>query len=217
MDPLSSILWIDRVDVGPGRLNPSMLLPDLNEGVAIIEDVVVSDKNGGGFNDWSEWSLDEDTLVRRLGDNRDGFCGYGAGFPDSEREIDVNPDVGEELKGMSRIGYWVIEEKAGFPLRVCSNSGTLRAKGLDIGVGALRGGKPVDPVGIDKVRPDGRAPPGTPAALDKVGLRGVSGRVFPRSRETFELLRIAGMTENITYMNVCPEWFHEFLTLKGGI
>jgi len=93
MDPLSSILWIDRVDVGPGRLNPSMLLPDLNEGVAIIEDVVVSDKNGGGFI----------RLIRvihlmrihssgGLGDNRDGFCGYGAGFPDSEREIDVNPE-----------------------------------------------------------------------------------------------------------------------------
>jgi hypothetical protein len=95
---------------------------------------------------------------------------------------------------MSRIGYWVIEEEAGIPLRVCSNSDSLRVKGLDIGIRALGGGKLVDPCGIDKVRPDGREPPGTPATLDKVGLRGVSGRVFPRSRETFELLRIAGMT-----------------------
>jgi len=145
----------------------------------------------------------------RLGDNRDGFCGYGMGFPDTERELDVNPDGRKELKGMSRIGELLIEEEAGIPLCVWSNSGSLRARGLDIGIGALGGSKPVDPGGIDKVKPDGRAPPGTPATLDKVGLRRVSGRVFemegPRYRETFELLRIAGMTENITYMNLCPE------------
>jgi hypothetical protein len=67
-----------------------------------------------------------------------------------------------------------------------------------------------------------RAPPGTPVALEKDDLCWL--RVFEMEgmldREAFELLRIVGMTEYITYMNaldVCFEWFHEFLTLKDGI
>jgi hypothetical protein len=69
-----------------------------------------------------------------------------------------------------------------------------------------------------------RALPGTPAALEKDDPCRLPGRAFDMedllNREAFELLRIAGMTEYITYMNVldvCSEWFHEFLTLKDAI
>ena len=145
-------------------------------------------------------------------------------FPGTERGPDVNPDGGEELKGMSRIGYLRIGKEAGIPLCVCSNSGSLHSKGLGIGIGALGGVKPVDPAGLDKVRPDERAPAGTPPALEKEDLCRLPGRVLEMEglldREAFELLRIVGMTEYITYLNaldVCSEWFHEFLALKDGI
>jgi hypothetical protein len=241
---LLSILWIDPVDVDPIRLCPSML-PALDDGVITIgcrsrdksafEDVVGSGKSRGGFNDQSERSLGEDTLVRDSGvvdgsgvrkpeDNGDGFCGYGMDFPGTERGPDVNPDGREELKGMYRIGYLRIGKEAGFPLCVCSNSGSSRAKGLGIGTGTFGGVKPVDPDGLDMVRPDGRAPPGTPAALEKEDLCRLPGRVFEMEglldREAFELLSIAGMTKYITYMNaldVCSESFPEFLTSKDGI
>jgi hypothetical protein len=231
-----SILWVDPVDVDPIRL------PDLGEGVTIIgcrsrdksvfEDAEGSGKSRGGFNDQSERSLGEDALVRDSGvvdgsgvrkpeDNGDGFCGYGMDFPGTERGPDVNTDEGEELKGMFRIGDLRIGNEAGIPLCVCSNSGSSRAKGLGIVTGGV---KPVDPSGLDKVRPDGRAPPGTPAALEKEDLCRLPGTVFEMEglldREAFELLKIAGMTDHITYMNaldVCSEWFHEFLTLKDGI
>jgi hypothetical protein len=166
--------------------------------------------------------------VRKLEDNGDEFCGYGMNFPGTERGPDVNPDrgeelKGEELKGMYRIGDLCIEEEEGLPLCVCSNSGTSRAKGLGIGTGALGGDKLVDP-GLDNARPDGRAPPGTPAVLEKEDLCRLPDRVFELEglldREAIELLRIAGMTEYITYANaldVRSEWFHEFLTLKDEI
>jgi hypothetical protein len=145
-------------------------------------------------------------------------------FPGTERGLDVNPDGGEEVKGMCKTGDLRIGKEAGFPLCVCSNSGSSRAKGLGIGTWALGGVKPLIPGGLDKVRPDGRAPPGTPAALEKEGPCRLPGRVFEMEglldRETFELLRIAGMTEYITYtsaLDVCSERFHEFLALKDGI
>jgi hypothetical protein len=243
---LLSILWIDTVDVDPIRLCPSMP-PDLDDGVTIIgcrsrdksvfEGVEGSGKSRGGSNNQSEWSLGEDTLVRdsgvahgnavrKLEDNGDEFCGYGMNFPVLvlERGPDVNPDRGEELKGMYRTGDLRIGKEAGLPLCVCSNSGPSHAKGLGIGTGALGGVKPVDPGGLDKVRPDGRPPPGTPAVLEKEDLCRLPCRGFEveglLDREAIELLRIAGMTEYITYMNasdVCSEWFHEFLTLKDGI
>lgn len=218
-------------------------LPDLRvgDGVTVIgcrsrdksvfEDAEGSGKSSGGFNDQSERSLGEDALVRdsgvvdgsgvrQLEDNGDGFCEYGMDFPGTER-AEVNADGGEELKGMFRIGYLRIGKEAGIPLCVCSDSGSSRAKGLGIVSGRV---KPVDPSGLDKVRPDGRAPPGTPAALEKEDLWRLPGRVFEMEgmldREAFQLLKMAGMTDHITYMNaldVCSEWFHEFLTLKDGI
>jgi hypothetical protein len=240
---LLSILWIDPVDVDPIRLCSSTL-PVLDDGVTIsgcrsrdksvFEDAEGSGKSRGGFNDQSEWSLGEDAVVRdsgvvdgsgirKLEDNGDGFCGYGMDFPGTERGPDVNPDGGEELKGMFKIGYLRIGNEAGIPLCVCSNSGSSRAKGLGIVTGAW-GVKPVDPSGLDKVRPDGRASPGTPAALEREDLGRLPGRVFEMEglldREAFELLRIAGMAKYITYMNalgVCFEWFHEFLTSKDAI
>ena len=108
------------------------------------------------------------------------------GFPGTGRGPNVNPDGGEELKGMSRVGY--------LRLRVCSNSGSSRAKGLAMGTGALGGVKLADRL---------------PSRVFDVG--------HMPEREAFELLRTAGITENITYMNVCSEWFHEFLTSKDGI
>jgi hypothetical protein len=144
-------------------------------------------------------------------------------FPGAERGPDVSPDGGEELRGMFRIRDLRIGKEAGIPLCVCPNSGSSRATGLGIGTGAFGGVKPLDPDGLDKLRPDGRAPPGTPATLEEDLCR-LPDRVFEMEglldRETFELLRIAGMTEYMTYMNaldVCSEWFHEFLTLKDGI
>jgi len=161
--------------------------------------------------------------VRKLEDNGDGFCGYGMDFPGTERGLDVNPDGGEEVKGMFRIGLRIGKE-AGVPLCVCSNSGSACAKGLGIVTGDLGGVEPIDPSGLDKVRPDGRAPPVTPAELEKDDLCRLPGRVLEMEglldREAFELLRIASMTKYGTYMNalgVCSEWFHEFLTLKVGI
>jgi hypothetical protein len=238
---LLSILWIDPVDVDPIRLCPSML-PDLGDGVTIIgcrsrdksmfEGVEGSGKSRGGSSIESEWSLRvirdsgvaHGNAVRKLEDNGDEFCGYGVNFPGTERGPDVNPDWGEELKGMYRIGDSRIGKEEGLPLCVCSNSGTSRAKGLGIGTGALGGDKLVGPGGLDNVRPDGRAPPGTPAVLEKEDLCILPDRVFKLEglldREAIELLRIVGMTEYITYANaldVRSEWFHEFLTLKDEI
>lgn len=88
-------------------------------------------------------------------------------FPGAERGPDVNTDGGEELKGMFRIGALRIGKEAGVPLCVCPNSGSSRAKGLGIGTGPLGGVKPVDPDGLDKLRPDGRASPGTPATIEE--------------------------------------------------
>lgn len=116
--------------------------------------------------------------VRKLEDSGDGLCGYGMDFPGTERGPDVNPDGGEELKGMSRIGYLRIGKEAGIPLCLCSNSGSSRAKGLGIGTGDLGGVKLVDPVGLDKARPDGRAPAGTPPALEKENLCRLPSEVF---------------------------------------
>jgi hypothetical protein len=220
------------------------MVPDLDDGVIIIGckskdksvfgDVEGSGKSRGGFNDQSEWSLGEDTLVRdsgvvhgsgvrKLEDNGDGVCGYGTDLPGTERGLDVSPDGGEELKGMFRIGGLRNGKEDGIPLRVCS-SGSSRAKGVGIGTGDLGGVKPVDSGGLDKARPDGRAPPGTPATLEKEDPRRLPGKVFEMEglldREAFELLRIAGMTEYITYRNAldeCSEWFHEFLILMDGI
>jgi hypothetical protein len=177
--------WVDPVDVDPIRPCPSML-PDLVDGVTItgckssdksvFEDVEGSGKNGGGFNDQSQRSLGEDTVVRdsgvvegsgirKLEDNGDGLCGYGMDFPGTDRGPDVNPAGGEELRGMFRMRGLRIGKEAGIPLGVCSNPGSSRAKGLGIGTEALGGVKPIDPDGLDKVRPDGRAPPCAPAAL----------------------------------------------------
>jgi hypothetical protein len=218
------------------------MLPDLDDEVitigcrsrdkSVFEDAEESGKSRGGFNDQSEGSIGDDTLVwdsgvvdgsgaRKLEDNGDGFCGYGMDFPGSERGLDVKPDGGEELKGMSRVGYLRIGKEPEIPLCVCSNPGSSCAKGLGIGTGDFGGVKPVDPSGLDKVRPDRRALPGILAELEKGDL---PGRVFEveglLDRETFGLLGIACMTMYITYMNaldVCFEWFHEFLTLKDGI
>ena len=137
--------------------------------------------------------------VRKLEDSGDGFCAYGMDFPGTERGPHVNPDGGEELKGMSRIGYLRIGKEAGIPLCVCSNSDSSRANGLGIGTGALGGVKPVDLAGLDKVRPDGRAAAGTLPALEKEDLCRLPGRAFDMEglldREAFELLRIASTTE----------------------
>lgn len=178
------MLFVDPVDVDPTRLCPSML-PDLDDGVTIIgcrrrdksvfEGVEGSGKSRGGFNDQSKGSLGGDALVRDSGmvngsgvrrsdDNGDGFCGMD--FPGTERGPDVDPDGGEELRGMFRVGYLRIGKEAEIPLCVCSNSGPSRIKGLGIGTGALGGVKPVDSDGLDKLRPDGRAPPGTSTALE---------------------------------------------------
>ena len=108
------------------------------------------------------------------------------GFPGMGRGPNANPDGGEELKGMSRVGY--------LRIRFCSNSGSSRAEGLGIGTGALGGVKLVD-------RLPGRL-------IDMEGLP---------EREAFQLLKIVAITENITYMNVCSEWLHEFLASKDGI
>ena len=71
-----------------------------------------------------------------------------------------------------------------------------------------------------------RVPPGTPAVLKKEDACRLLGRAFEMEglldQEAFELLRIAGMTDYITYwymnaLDVCSEWFHGFLTLKDGI
>ena len=194
---LKSILGVDSVDVDPIRLPP--MLPDLGDEVTIFgcrsrdksvfEDAEGASKRRGGFNDQSERSLGEDTLVRdsgvvdgsgvrELGDNGDGFCGYGMDFPGTDPGPDVDPDGGEEVKGMCRIGDLRFGKEAGVPLCVFSNPGSSRTKGLGIGTGALGGVKPVDPDGLDKVRPDGRGPPGTPAALEKEDLCRLPGRVF---------------------------------------
>ena len=90
-------------------------------------------------------------------------------------------------------------KEAGVPLWDCSNSASSRAKDLGNGTGAVLGGvKPVDdPGGLDRVRAEGRAPPGTPAALEKeeLCLCISPNRVFEKEglldRVTFELLRIA--------------------------
>jgi hypothetical protein len=94
---------------------------------------------------------------------------------------------------------------------------------LGTGTGAAGGVKPVDIGGLDKLRAEGRALPGTPAAFEKEELRRLFGRVLEDGRlldrEAFELLRIAGVTEYITYLNtsdVCSEWFHELSALRDG-
>lgn len=97
----------------------------------------------------------DESGVRKLEDNGDGFCGYGMDFPGTERGPDVNPNGGEELKGMCRTGDLRIGKEAEIPLCVCSDSGSSRPEGLGIGTGALGGVKPDDPGGLDKVRPDG--------------------------------------------------------------
>ncbi len=179
-------LWVDPVDVDPVRLCSSML-PDLDDGVMIIgcrsrdksvfDGVERSGKSKGGFNVQSRWSLGEDVIVRdsgvvdgsgirKLEDNGDGFCGYGIDFPGAERGLDAIPG-GEELKGMFRMGYFRDGKEAESPLWACSNSGSSRGKDLGIGTGTVGGVKPDDPGGLDKVRADGQAPPGTPAALEK--------------------------------------------------
>jgi len=110
--------------VNPVRLCSSML-PDLDDGVTItgcrsgdksvLEDVEKFGRSRGRFGDQSVWSLGKDALVRDSGvvdgsevreleDNGDGFCGYGFDLPGTEQGPDVNPDGGEELKGMCRIG-----------------------------------------------------------------------------------------------------------------
>ena len=155
----------------------------------------------------------EGSGIRKLEDNGDGFCGYGMDFPGTDRGPDVNPDGGEELRGMFRMGGLRIGKEAGIPLGVCSNSGSSRAKGLGIGTEVIGGVKPVDPVdpdGLDKVRPDGRAPPGAPAALEIEDLCRLPGRVFDMEglldREAFELLKIASITGYITHMNASDEY-----------
>jgi hypothetical protein len=99
---------------------------------------------------------------------------------------------------MGRTGYLRIGKEAGLPLCVCPGSGSSCAKGLGIGTGDLGGVKQVEAGGLDTVRPDGRAPPGTLAKLEKEDLCRLPGRVFEMEglldREAFELLRIAGMT-----------------------
>jgi hypothetical protein len=92
--------------------------------------------------------------VRKLDANGDRFCGYGMDFPGAERGPDVSPDGGEELRGMFRTGDLRIGKEAGSPLCVCPDSGSSRAEGLGIGTGAVGGVKPVDPDGLDKLRPD---------------------------------------------------------------
>jgi len=125
---------------------------------------------------------------------------------------------------MCRIGYLRIGKEAGAPPFVCSNSGSSRAKGSGIDTGTSGGVKPVDTGGLDKVRPDRRAPPGTPAVLEEDDLCRLPGRVFEieslLDREAFGMLKRADVTEYITYMSaldVCSEWFHEFVTLKDGV
>lgn len=131
--------------------------------------------------------------LRKLEDNGDGFCGYGTDLPGAERGPDVNPDGGEEVKGMFRIGYLRVGKEAEIPLCVCPDSSSSRDKGVGIDTGTLGGVKPVDPGGLDKARPDGRAPPGTPTALEKEDLCRLPGRVFemegPLDREAFKLLK----------------------------
>jgi hypothetical protein len=222
--------------------------PGLDDGViitgcrsgnkSVLEDVEKFGRSRGRFGDQSVWSLGKDALVRdsgvvdgsgvrKLEDNGDGFCGDGIDLPDTERGPDVNPDGGEELKGMYRIGDFRDEKEDGIPLCMCSDSGSSRGKDSGIGTGAVERVNPDDPGGLDKVRADGRVPPGILAALEKEELCRLPGRVFEveglQDREAFQLLILANVTEAaeyITYMNaldVCSERLLELLTLKDGI
>jgi hypothetical protein len=170
--------------------------PDPDDGViitgcrsgdrSVLEDVEKFGRSRGRFGDQSVWSLGEDALVRdsgvvdrsgvrKLEDNGDVFCGYGIDLPDTERGPDVNPDGGEELKG---IGDLRDEKEDEIPLCMCSNSGSSRGKDLGIGTGAVGEVNPDDPGGFDESRVEGRVSPGTPAALEKEELRRLAGRVF---------------------------------------
>ena len=107
---------------------------------------------------------------------------------------------------------------------MCSTSGSSRGKDSGVGAGAVGRVNPDDPGGLDKVRADGRVPPGTLAALEREELRRLPGRVFEveglQDREAFKLLILVNVAEYITYMNaldVCSEWLHEFPTLKDVI
>jgi hypothetical protein len=203
-----------------------------NSGSGDIED---SGEHRGGFNDQSGWSLGGDALVRdsgvvdgsgvrKLEDKGDRFCGSGIDFG-ADRGPHVNPDGGEELNGMFKMGDLRNGKEEGVPLWVCISSASSRPTDLGIGTGAVGGVKPVDIEGFDKLRAEGRAPPGTPVALEKEELRRLPGMVFEEGclldrEEAFELSRIAGVTEYITYMNasdVCFEWFHELPTSRDGI
>jgi hypothetical protein len=153
---------IDPADVDPTCLCPTML-PDLDDGLSIdgcrgdksvFRDVEESSKDRGCFNDQSEGSLCEDTLVRdsdmidengvrKLEDDGDGYCGYGIDFPGPERRLGVNPDEAEGLIRLPRVGYCGLWEKTGISLCVSSNSGSSRAKDLGIGTGDLGGVKSI--------------------------------------------------------------------------
>lgn len=93
-------------------------------------------------------------------------------------------------------------KEAGFPLWICTSSASSRPKDLGIGTGAVGGVKPVGIEGLDKLRAEGRALPGTPAALEKEEPRRLPAVVFeegclPDREEAFELLSIAGVTKYI--------------------
>lgn len=105
---------------------------------------------------------------------------------------------------MFKIGPLRIGKEAGIPLSACSNSTSSRT-GLIIGTGAVGGVKPVFPGGLDIVRPEGRT-----LILFERDL------VF---REAFGALRIAGVTEHMTYIyaSSCPGWPHVSLTLRDEI
>ena len=154
-----------------------------------------SDKSTGGFNDQSGCSIGKDALVRGSGvgdgigiweqeDNGDRFCG-------ANRGIDVNPDGGEELKGMFKMGDLSNGKEAGVPLWVSSDSTSSRAKDLGIGTGAVGGVKPVDLGGLDKVRAEGPAPTAE-LEIEEPCLCMFPGRVSEGDlldRETFRLVK----------------------------
>lgn len=85
-------------------------------------------------------------------------------------------------------------KEAGIPFGVCSNSASSPAKGLGNGTGAVGGDKPVDLGGLDKLRAEGRTPPGT-AMLEKDELADFLVEGGLGDRLAFELLRIAGVTQ----------------------
>ena len=129
--------------------------------------------------------------IWELEDKGDRFCGIVIDFPGADRVLDVNPDGGEELKGMFKTGDLRNGKDAGVPLWVSSNSAPSGAEVLGNDTGAVGGVKPDDLGGLDNVRAEGSAPPETPAALKKEScLRIFPGGVSEESdRETFRVIK----------------------------